>query len=294
MKEDEVEVNIEQSLRNYYSSVYNEMPSPSEVRDQVVARLQPRPKGVINLLTSRFKSLGRGKYRLRTAFISVCLAVLLLSGVVLIIPPARTWAQDTVSSFMNYFGFNRSTPLSPEGKIIAHPTSVGTNANNCIRAANGDNYCASGEEIYITQGQAANSLGFTVKAPSYIPNGYIDLKVFLANPKEKWATWTAESKNRQSGCESPQSIRLQQWPASVQLRGGSMPVGNAKAQDVTVSGVPGLWIEKVEGAWCKPAQGNRVMQTTSFLSWEVEGIRYMLYVDSSIKLDEAIRIAESL
>lgn len=285
---DEFDLTTEQRLQEYYKSYYTGLPSPAEVRTQVITRLNAQPR--LSLPRRVGSTLFPAQKGLRTAFISLGLLVVLLSGMMIAVPPARIWAEDTVGGLLVYFGYNRASPISPDGKTVNHPTAI---ADNCTKAASGDMYCASGDESYIKQEQGQEKLGFNLKAPSYVPGGYVDLKIFLTNPKEKWATWSAESKDNRGVC-GLQAIRLGQSPAAVQLKGGSMPVGDAPAHAVTVGNAPGLWVEKVEGAWCRQAGGNRIMQTTNFLSWEADNIRYTLYVDSSLGLDEAIKLAESL
>ncbi len=287
MKED-FDMKTEQRLREYYVAYYSEMPIPSQVRAQVMSQLTSQPdQGFLRRISNW---LFPAHSRLRIAFTSSVLVVVLLSSVLLTVPPVRTWADDTVNDLMTYFGYNGSSPLNPDGKIVSHPSAV---ANDCTKAANGNMYCVSGDESYIKQDQGQEKLGFNLKAPSYVPGSYIDLQIFHINQKEKWATWIAESKDNGGGC-GLQALRLNQRPASLQLKGGSMPIGNAKAHEIMVGSAPGLWVEKVEGAWCRQAGGNRIMRTTNFLSWETENIRYTLYLDSSLNLDEAIKLAESL
>ncbi len=120
--------------------------------------------------------------------------------------------------------------------------------------------------------EASPLAGFTVLAPSYIPNGY-----FAGNQSGEWTVIHSNNgvmanilfHNQASGGDF----------AITEQKGGTQAGTNgAGSQAVTVRGQPGTWMPNTD---------------KSFLSWEENGIRYTI-VSTRLTEAEVLRIAESL
>lgn len=239
--------------------------------------------------------------RWRTALASGLIALLLLAGLGAVYPPARVWAQNSIDELLSYLGFSREAP-GPQPIMTVMPVPVqGSTSDMPDNSRTQPDTGYSAEEVQtnfplFTREQIQAQVGFRVKSPSYLPSGYQEVPGFENVIGGKAVLWRADKSMRSSLCESStillsQSIAAK--PTDDQER-----IGGASATAVTVSGAPGLWIERIEAGPCAShsADGKDITATliVSKLTWAQDGIRYSLSGDPRLGLNEMLKIAESL
>jgi uncharacterized protein DUF4367 len=123
---------------------------------------------------------------------------------------------------------------------------------------------------------ASQLAGFTVLAPSYLPDGY--------TAGDQPGAWTVS--HEPDGVLA--SIKYENQAADGILvineqiyhqQGAPNTVERPEIQDVTVHGQPGVWM---------PDNGGK-----SVLAWDENGITYMI-VTNTLPKDEMLKVAESL
>ncbi len=121
---------------------------------------------------------------------------------------------------------------------------------------------------------ASQLAGFTVLAPSYLPDGYT-----VDNQHGEWTVSRDKDGVRASVFYENQAANDHLYIGEQMVRQGAPnPVMNRPVvQDVTVRGQPGKWM---------PAGGK------SRLAWDENGISFTIV--TSLSKDEALKIAESM
>lgn len=196
-------------------------------------------------------------------------AVALSFGMVAVIATVlffSPWARAFADSILRQFGVG--------GYIFVQGTSqptVGPEEQATARAF--------GKPILRTANDAAAAsqlAGFTVLAPSYLPDGYT-----ANNQPGEWTVSPDYNGVTASITYDNQADNDQLFISEQMVRQGepNTVLSRPEIQDVTVRGQPGAWM---------PTDGGKNM-----LVWEENGITYMI-VSNKLPKDEVLKVAESL
>ena len=247
---------------------------------------------------------------LRSALVAVVAALLLFGVVFAASPTARAATQEFVARFV---GVDSVSDLLPGGKSAPDgpPSGVSMAGND----SSGRPQSPSGsvpllpsgtlpKTELITLDEAQTDLQFTIKVPSYLPEGYSFLGV---SPQPELPDFNPSGGNVPAPADLPKlapmqvarlvfgnggddAMILSQTKMPENIPGGEvqLPVGQGAAQDVTVNGQPAQFID---GTWTESG-----WKTGGFyqLHWVgADGITYDL-ASSVLGLDELLAVAESI
>lgn len=250
-------------------------PAAAQTRE-AAAPADPRPER--GLVTRPFPV----QPRLRTVLAGTLILAILLAGMIAAYPPTRASAQGALENLLAYFGFSRQEPAGPAPIVTQRRIDPSTITRQPPTPTP-------------TRGEIEALAGFDVKAPVYLPDRYQEAGFRFDTGVNRvfWMAWIPTS---DAICRSP--ITLWQFPASEESK-YPRRIGDAPAVPVTVAGSPGLWIEELDRRDCTVYNADDSVQRVeskaeSILTWEQGGIRYRLATDSTLGLDEMLRIAESL
>lgn len=264
-----------------------------QLNDRLVERLSNQSKELspMQKITTAhpkenfFRRIFRPRHKpLRRALASALLALTLMVGLLATVPPVRTWAQETLDNALSSFGIVRLTKVNV---INAN------DPNSSIQFSEATPGSAPAFPVVtpaaLTRAEALAQAGFPPKTPAYLPAGYNE-KGFSSGPVSLigadgksagmpgTATW--EATNPAHAC----ALTLHQSKSN----SGGMSVGTViideKVREVTVGGKRAAFIENRQTGNC----------AQHLLAWEQDGIRYQLFGDTSLSLDEMIKIAQSL
>jgi hypothetical protein len=224
-------------------------------------------------ITSRTRSL-------RSAVLAASV-VMMIGAAFFLSPASRAFAQD----LLHQFGAFIFVQAPPEPKPLTGDASgqqaAGLVKKNLVQdqaehlqkqpGAN-ENSTAS----YAQDATAASQLtGFPVLAPAYLPDGY--------RIEDTSAAWTVLHENGEVrasisyGTQDESSfLTVEQL---IHRPGESKAVESQEIVDVTVQGLPGIWM---------PDNPRK-----SMLVWDENGITYLI-ISNQLSLDEVLKVAESL
>lgn len=221
------------------------------------------------------------------------LLMLVVVATIIMVEPARTWAEGTTSTLLSYFGFNQSKPVQPGANSKAGPHPAGA-AQNCVQVTSRVSWCLDPGMEFLNRQQAESRAGYAVKSPGYVPGNYEAANGFIVRADARLVTsdwyYTGLSFG-QCGADTP--ITLVRTPAG-QTSANEIAIGKAQTTEVKIGTSTGLWIEKAPTAWCSDGSGKRITMYQSFLAWESDGVRYWLSVGSEVDLNQALKIARSI
>jgi len=236
----------------------------------------------------------------------VVVAGVLMIGLVAAVPPARAWAQDTVSDLLAYFGFARgasglSLPVASGAVFRVEPNTMPTQPrDDCVTLDTGATFCGAIPD-FGTREEAEAQVGFALKMPTYLPPNYIASSMFeVVSPNIiVWGAGKEPAEGRPETLCDP-GIQLRQvHPVSSDAQPAY--IGDAAATTVTILGQSALLIENLQEGIGPCMYGNVVTgeqgsftPITNVLVWEQDDIRYYLSADARLGREELIKVAESL
>ena len=306
-------------LENFYSDEYSQAEFGLQVEKVVLSLMEQSNSNHPSMFqnkNSRFSIFAVRKTILRV----VLIASILLVGLIIFVSPLHSLAQDSLDKLLASFGYTRQSStttvsptisasvssVTPSSSALPSPTAK---CDRIINTDNGGTMCMHDTPTKnYTQQEVSAEVGFPVKLPSYLPRNYIStnfLTIFPAD--EKLVRWGASYPIKYNGEVSkpaPQCIynfiSLTQYSAAIQPK-NPVPLDKAKASEVRVSDVTGLWIENLTSTSCDGLGSDGKMKTIiiarNSLSWEKNGVKYELEAAgpaSDITLDEMLKIAQSL
>jgi hypothetical protein len=272
----------------------------TQLHVQLVDKLyqQHQPKEVPNMF-SKF---------LRSAMVAVVATVLLFAVVFAASPDARAATQQFVA---RYIGVGSVNELLPEGEALPSgpPSGVSVTEND---DANGRPQSPAGSlpiqpsdtlprNDLMTLEEAQNGMDFTIKMPSYLPEGYSFLGAVPAPELPEFAPAgqipapdlpkrpAIQKVQLMFGSGGDDILMLSQAIWSIEAPSDVLlPAGEGSIQDVTVNGQPAQF---VDGAW---TEQGWVAGGLYRLHWEgTDGITYDL-TSTVLGLEELLAIAESI
>ena len=186
-----------------------------------------------------------------------------LTATLLLSPSARAFAQDIVHQVGGYIftsgSIDENTKTPKDISIEMTQDSVSIHASKNIPSAT-------------DPAEASQLAGFTVLAPTYLPEGYTSMSGWFVISK-------GNGKEVTNGYNSGNNFfAINQ----LKYRAGAQKETFHRDQivDVTVRGQSGVWLPA-------PADGKKA------LVWEEDGITYSI-ISNSLELDEMLKVAESL
>lgn len=146
----------------------------------------------------------------------------------------------------------------------------------------------------LSAGEASAIAGYPVYAAGALPEGY-ELVFRDAAVQDNGVTTVRTHYYDQPAGQFSGFVILSQdtYPADAEGPLGEWAVSDAPISDVTVRGVPGLWVEGAPIMGQVDLQGNVQTQGLNILIWEEEGYTFSL-LTNALSLDEMQVIAGSL
>jgi len=221
----------------------------------------------------------RGGLTMKKTFALAAIAALIITvSMVAFVPSARAWAQDVLTQFGALI--ITDSPTWPERVINTPPapTPVGQPTATPI----------AGPLPILTIEEASDVAGFQVLSPEYLPAGYriADRGAYVEEARvfatTSWATEGGEERVYIS------QVRYVSGHSEEEF-----PVGDALTMDVTVRGLPGLWVEGAKLGIRSDNRGGSELYGVNFLIWE-EGDDLFRLTSDELALAEMLKIAESL
>jgi hypothetical protein len=230
----------------------------------------------------------------RGALASGLAVILLLMSTLAIYPPTRAWAQDALNGLLAAFHFDTGQRATPVARVAGSAGALEpVTPDDCVPDEQGRSICfPEFGHARPTLEQARAEAGFTPRLPAYLPAGYQDQGGFTVSGTT--ISWDA----RLDGATCPTYITLAQSPASGSTM-GAVAIGEAQATPVSVGPIPGVWVASVpKEKACRAADDGKSAHSVAYdqdvLAWEQDGIRYWLFGDAGLGLDEMLKVAESL
>lgn len=247
---------------------------------QNIAQAKPRPKF--------FAWLFPAHPGLRKAFASLSLMVFLMAGLVITVPPVRTWAQDVLDSTLKSLGFVRVSHIPTLTTPPGDPNSTVRLLSTTPVSLPPIKYPSS-----ISPEQAQAQAGFPLKLPGYLPAGY-QAKGFTLGPlifveTDGTATNPAGSAAWEAANGNAKLTLLQ----SKGIPGLGIILQNEQATEVMVGDSKGVFVEGHKTS-IRNDQNQFVESTENILAWEKDGILYRLMANPTLSLSEMLKVAQSL
>lgn len=201
-------------------------------------------------------------------------ATLMLVLLVLVIPPLNAFAQDILRQIGNLSLTNSPTLAERELNDLQDTTS-------------------DTPLVLLTLEEASNQAGFAVLTPSYVPTDFtLVYRVVEESDSAKMVMTTYQLARNP---KEDQSIWVYQ---GIVPDNQEYPVGDAAVVDVTVRGLPGVWVENVVtgveySAAADHTNGQSTLLRSNFLFWEENGFLFAIQ-SPVLGLDETLKVAESL
>ncbi len=232
--------------------------------------------------------------RLQRVALAAVAVLLLVAGLFAVSPRARVLAQGSLETLLAQFGFTRASREQPT-VATAQPTGDGAWS---VRIPEPTLQPATPRPA-LTREEVQAQVGFAVKEVTDLPAGYREAAPLIPSTDgtRRWVTWRAAAVERR-GCDMGISLIQEPVPPQTGLR-PQTPLGDSPVTMVIVGDAPGLWIEGFAQSQCDSpaADGKTLVSTTgtgNLLIWDRDGVRYQLTASSSLSLEEALKVAESL
>ncbi|MCA0456519.1 MAG: hypothetical protein LCI00_21275 [Chloroflexi bacterium] len=189
---------------------------------------------------------------LTTAF-----SVIITAAVIFTVPPLRALAQEVIKRLQTLTLTN--APSYVETFLTATPT---------IDPANPPVY-----QMDLPLQQAIAKAGFTPLLPTYMPEGY-SLEGYRSNDGQFTASFQPSNMTYERCCAVLSLTQIRNPPSD----SAPFPMGDVPIEDVTVRGVPGLWVEDSHTGMTPDEKGELQIMPTSILTWEADG--YLFWMSS--------------
>jgi hypothetical protein len=267
-----------QQLEARLVAQYEHQKEASLMQDTVQAR--PRPK----IFTWLFPS----HPRLRRAFASLSLMVFLMAGLIVTVPPVRTWAQDALDSTLKSLGFVRMSQIPV---LTAQPNDP----NSPVKFTQTTPVSLPPIKYpgVLSLEQAQAQAGFPLKVPGYLPAGYT-AKGFTVGPFIIiGADGTASNPPSTASWEAANGdirMTLLQSKGTPSL---GIILQNEPTTEVMIGDVKGVYVQGHKTA-TPNSQHQFVEGAENILAWEKDGILYRLLAYPEVSLSEMLKVAESL
>lgn len=203
-------------------------------------------------------------------------ATLMLVLLVLVIPPLNAFAQDILRQIGNLSLTNSPTFTERE-----------------LNSDNSQDATSDTPLVLLTLEEASNQAGFAVLIPDYVPTDFtLVYRVVEESDSAKMVMTTYQPARNP---KEDQSIWVYQ---GIVPDNQEYPVGDAAVVDVTVRGLPGVWVENVVtgveySAAADHTNGQSTLLRSNFLFWEENGFLFAIQ-SPVLGLDETLKVAESL
>lgn len=272
-------------------TLHNEMLSIANVL--ATAKLETLSKGRISLrnrlLSNEAPPAHRPKSRAMKVAPVLALGLALLIIVFAVSPPLRSWAQEVLARVGTLIITDAPTYAEQTLPILQTATPV---------------YSERQELESLSQEEATRRAGFTVLVPRALPKKEEDMY------KPSWGTsWetTWDIFEISNGVvvrgiyDRWYEVRILQLKLPDEQT-EEFPIGDADVLEVTVRGQTGYWIEEAAttiiggGGSIFHGMKDIVWQLgyNNILTWEEDGIVYLMLADDELPLGELLTIAESL
>jgi len=232
--------------------------------------------------------------RLQRVALAAVAVLLLVAGLCAVSPQARVMAQGSLETLLAQFGFTRASREQPT-VATAQPTGDGAWS---VRIPEPTLQPATPRPA-LTREEVQAQVGFAVKEVTDLPAGYREVAPLtpFTDGSRKWVTWHAAAVERQ-GCDMGLSLIQEPVPPQAGLR-PQTPLGDAPVTMVTGASPSGVCGRSLAQSQCdSPAADGKTLVTTTgtgnLLIWDRDGVRYQLTASSSLSLEEALKVAESL
>lgn len=240
---------------------------------------RPRPKV--------FGWLFPARPRLRKAFASLSLMIFLMAGLVITVPPVRTWAQSVMDTTLTSLGFVK---LSDIQAITVQPGDP--NSSFTVTQTTPVSLPPLKVPAPLSLEQAQAQVGFALKTPGYLPAGY-KAKGFGVGP-----IIVVEGNGPASnppGVASWEAVNGDTRLTLLQSKGNSigLVLQNEPTTEVKVGDAKGVFVQGRKNANLNN-QNQFVESTDNILAWEKDGVLYRLLANSTMSMSEMLKIAESL
>lgn len=237
----------------------------SRIKQSLYARLSAK--------TSNSTRSPQWQRRLITATVTI----VVLMAVIFTVPPLRTLAQEVIKRLQTLTLTN--APSYVDAYLMATPT---VDPANAIVA-----------QVDLSLEKAIIKAGFTPLLATYIPTGYM-LEGHRANEGQFTTSFILADTTYERCCAV---LEVMQTRARPDIQ--PFPVGDVPIEDVTVRGVPALWVEDSHTGMTPDENGNLQIMPTSILTWEADGyLFWMSSYDSQtnqpLSQAEMMKVAEEL
>jgi hypothetical protein len=277
------------------------------IRAQVQPRRRPSRWARIVPATANLTALSKDRTTLRkrllagkpfpahrratwTAKVATASALLLLVVVAAFAasPPLRTWAQEVLARVGNMIITDAPTDAEQmlPGLLTATPEWVEGPSPESL-----------------SQEEASRRVGFAVLVPRDIPKGEdIYAPLWGAPWEDKWDIYAVRNEVVVAGIYNRwYSVRISQLKLTDE-QSKDLAIGDADIVAVTVRGQTGYWIEEATTSMTllsvvgslKVPDPDWQLANENILTWEEEGIVFVIYGDDELSQDEILTIAESL
>jgi hypothetical protein len=244
-------------------------------------RKPPRPQFAAELyerISEPMETQPKLLYRRRTALAMASIGLILILAI-LISPPVRAFADQVLRQIGVFTLVDESARAGAGEPVDAPPVPTAEPP-------------AAGQSRRATDAAGAGSLaGFTVLAPTYLPDGYIQEGTWSVQPQGAGVIVV----NGYRSAEGEHFLLLNQYRYGPGDSFEQSYAQNEKVQDATVRGHPGAWI--TGRLMTDPARGAQpgepALGPTNWLLWEENGVNYTLFGDV-LGLEEMQKIAASL
>lgn len=190
-------------------------------------------------------------------FVTATFSIVVLMAVVFTVPPLRALAQEVIKRLQTLALTN--APSYVESFLMATPT---------IDPANPPVY-----QMDLPLQDAIAKAGFTPLLPTYMPEGY-SLEGYRSNDGQFTASFQPTNETYEQCCAVLSLMQIANPPTD----SAPFPMGDVLIEDVTVRGVPGLWVEDSHTGMTPDENGNLQIMPTSILTWEADG--YLFWMSS--------------
>ena len=257
-------------------------------------RKTPRPEFAASLYQRINKPMQTKTRPQIMRFATLALPLLILTMTVFLLSPsARAFAQDLIRQVGGYLIMQGSadedtktswdSPACPPKSLPEACSSIDENTKTPkdigIERTKDSVVIKTTKDIPVANGPAeASSLaGFTILAPTYLPEGYTSMTGWFVTSQDNEVVVTTAYKDKTNNFLAINQLKFSEGAPQQTFHRDSIV-------DVMVRGQGGVWLPNADPA--APDGKNALL-------WEENGITYSI-VSNALSLDQSLEVAESL
>lgn len=228
---------------------------------------------------------------------AIALAILTIAVFITVTPQGQAFAQNIIRTIGNFVIMDEASDAENYVATLQSGTPTPT--------ADPDSVCVDCQEPMVvgllTIPQASVAAGFPVYEFQYVPDRYqLSSRDVLITKSSitAYASYQIElDPPLYDGLQTMGIIAISQTRVDSDAQPWEVGVGDVPVIDITVRGLPGVWLEQIPIIPFQDSQGEWDYARWNQLLWAEEGYNFMLQTNMPsdfLSLDELLEIAESL